>query len=61
VNAVMNLRVPSNSGNFLTSGKPVSFSKRTILHGVSKQVRSAFTYINFSKFQPVVFALPIVN
>jgi len=35
VNAVMNLRVPYNAGNFLTSCKPVSFS-RTLLHGVSK-------------------------
>jgi len=36
VNAVMNLRVPPNAGNFLTSFKPVSFSRRTLLHGVSK-------------------------
>jgi hypothetical protein len=36
VNVVMNLRVPYNVGNFLTSGKPVSFSRRTVLHGVSK-------------------------
>jgi len=35
VNAVMNLRVPQNAGNFLTSCKPVSFSRRTLLHGVS--------------------------
>ena len=32
VTAVMNLRVP---GNFLTSCKPFSFSRRTLLHGVS--------------------------
>jgi hypothetical protein len=38
VNAVMNLRVPLNSGNFLTSCKPVSFSRRNVLHGVSKYV-----------------------
>jgi hypothetical protein len=36
VNAVMNLRVPYNAGNFLTSCKPVSFSRRTLLHGVIK-------------------------
>jgi len=36
VNAVMNLRVPLNAGNFLTSCKPVSFSRMTLLHGVSK-------------------------
>ena len=35
-NAVMNLRVPLNAGNFLTSCKPVSFSRKTLLHGVSK-------------------------
>ena len=35
VSAVMNLRVPCNAGN-LTSCKPVSFSRRTLHHGVSK-------------------------
>ena len=34
-NAVMNLRVQLNAGNFLTSCKPVSFSRRTVLQGVS--------------------------
>jgi hypothetical protein len=36
VNAVMNLRVPYYVGNFLTSCKPVSFSRRVVLYGVSK-------------------------
>jgi hypothetical protein len=36
VNAIMSLRVPLNAGNFLTGRKPVSFSRRTLLHGVSK-------------------------
>ena len=36
VSAVMNLRVPWNAGNFLTSCKPVSFSRRTLHRGVSK-------------------------
>jgi hypothetical protein len=36
VNAVMNLRVPLNVGNFLTSCKPVSVSRRTLLQGVSE-------------------------
>ena len=36
VSAVMNLRVPWNAGNFLTSCKPVSCSRRTLHHGVSK-------------------------
>jgi hypothetical protein len=35
VNAAMNLRVPQNAGNFLTGCKPVSFARRTMLHGVS--------------------------
>ena len=35
VSVVMNLRVPCNAGNFLTSCKPVSFSRRTLHHGVS--------------------------
>jgi hypothetical protein len=36
VNAVMNLRIPSNSGNLLASGEPVTFSRRTLLHGLSE-------------------------
>jgi hypothetical protein len=36
VNVVMNIRVPQNAGNFLTNYKPVSFSRRTLLHAVSK-------------------------
>ena len=36
VSAVMNFRVPWNAGNSLTSCKPVSFSRRTLHHGVSK-------------------------
>ena len=36
VNAVMSLRVPQNVGNFLTSWEPVSFSRRTVLHGISE-------------------------
>ena len=36
VSAVMNLRVPCNAGNFLTSCKPVIFSRRTLHRGVSK-------------------------
>jgi len=37
VSAGMNLGVPGNAGNFLTSCKPVSFSRRTLRHGVSKE------------------------
>ena len=36
MSAVMNRRVPWNAGNFLTSCKPVSLSRRTLHHGVSK-------------------------
>ena len=36
LSAVMNLRVSWNAGNFLTSCKPVSFSRRTLHHEVSK-------------------------
>jgi hypothetical protein len=35
VNSVMNLRVPYNAGNFLSSSGRFSFSGRTLLHGVS--------------------------
>jgi hypothetical protein len=35
VNAVMNLRVPKNSGNFLSSRNPDTFSGRTLLCGVN--------------------------
>jgi hypothetical protein len=35
-NAVMNLWVPYNAENFLTSFKLVGFSRRTLLHGVSE-------------------------
>ena len=38
VNAVTNLRVPQNAGDFLTSCKPVSFSRWTLLHAVSECV-----------------------
>ena len=38
VDAVMNLRVPYKAGNFLTSREPISFSRRTLLQGVSKYV-----------------------
>jgi PAS domain-containing protein len=36
LNAVMNFRVPYNAGNFVTSCKPVSFSRRNLLHGVCR-------------------------
>jgi hypothetical protein len=36
VSVIMNLRLPYNAGSFLTSGGPVSFSRGTVLHGVSQ-------------------------
>jgi len=38
VSAVMNLQVPWNAVNFLTSCKPASFSRKTLRHGVSMYV-----------------------
>jgi hypothetical protein len=38
VNAVMNLRVPQNVGNFLTGCEPVNFSRRTPLRAVSEVI-----------------------
>ena len=40
VSAVMNLPVPWNAGNFLTSCKPFSFSRMTLHHGVSKYYKT---------------------
>jgi len=36
VTAVLNLWVPQNTGNFLTSRGPVSLSGRIVLHGVTQ-------------------------
>jgi CRISPR/Cas system-associated protein Cas7 (RAMP superfamily) len=52
VNAVMNLRIPKNAGNFLTNCKPVSFSRRTLLHGVSKKVIKRNSVGQNAKFHP---------
>jgi hypothetical protein len=35
LNMLINLRIPCNAGNFLTSLGPISFSRRTVHHGVS--------------------------
>jgi hypothetical protein len=50
VNAVMNLRVPQNSGNFLTSYKIVRFSRRNLHHGVSKYLNK----YSFYMFRPLI-------
>jgi hypothetical protein len=48
VNAVTNLRVPLNEGNFLTSLKPISSSRRTLPYGLSNKyyVNKSFTYVS---------------
>jgi hypothetical protein len=53
VNAVMNLRVLYNAGNFLTSCKPASFSRRTVLHGLSKWV--------YTKVEKLIFKSGILK
>jgi len=58
VSAVMNLRVPWNAGNFLTSSKPVSFSRRTLHHGVSININDGILGCNV---QPVVYKILIYN
>jgi hypothetical protein len=50
VNAVMNLRFPSNAGSFLTSCKSFSFSGRTLLHGVSKKDRYLHQFQRHTKY-----------
>jgi hypothetical protein len=47
LNAVINFRVPENVGIFTTGCKPVSFSRRTVLHGVSKEGVRDFSIIYF--------------
>ena len=54
VSAVMNLRVPWNAGNFLTSCKPVSFSRRTLHYGVSKKVSKCWNL--FLNYRNVIIA-----
>ena len=56
VSAVMNLWVPWNAGNFLTSCKPVSCSRRTVHRGVSKFCLPCyiFIYIRHISIKPVL-------
>jgi len=44
-NVVMNLQVPQNVGNFWTSREPVSFSRMTLLHGVSIAASNCICFI----------------
>jgi len=64
VNAVMNLRVPYNAGNFLTSCKPVIFSRRTPLHGVSitfHYLLVCYILISTQSFLVNKFFFPLIN
>jgi len=36
VNVVMNHKVPQNAGNFFTSSELISFSRHSVLKGISK-------------------------
>jgi hypothetical protein len=38
LNVLTNFWAPYNAGNFLTICNPVSFSRRTLFHGISKEV-----------------------
>ena len=56
VSAVMNLRVPWNAGNFLTTCKPVSFSRRTLHHGVSNMLFKIGVEISSYSFPVFILA-----
>ena len=49
VNAVMNLQVSYNAGNFLTTREPVSLSGETLLHGERKKETNKQTKIYISR------------
>jgi len=59
VNAVMNLRVPQNSGNFLTAWRPVSFSRKSRFREIIQVVVVGgwlvgwFVCFNIAKFTKV--------
>jgi hypothetical protein len=66
LNAVMNLRVQYNAGNFLTSYKPVSFSRRTLLRGVGKWVSKVnrgyiFTYNDPDRRRHTAYSVKIAT
>jgi hypothetical protein len=49
VTTVMNRRIPYNAGNFLSSWKPLSFSRRTLLKAVNYRVNYIRHYAHFLK------------
>jgi hypothetical protein len=60
VTAVINFRFPSNAGNSLTSSKPVSFSRRTLLHGVSMVHVFPTTVFWWYTWRPTTHKKPLV-
>ena len=54
VSAVMHLRVPLNAGNFLSSCKPISFSRRTHHRGQSS-VSPEKSHVPFRSMEKRVF------
>ena len=54
VSVVMNLQVPWNAGNFLTSCKPDSCSRRTLHRGVSKEYLSDSSSGNFERKMNII-------
>jgi len=57
----MNLGVPWNAGNFLTSCKPVSFSRRILHHGVIKYVSFGSCGRHTEHFSLCFSAVVLVN
>ena len=55
VSAVINLRVPWNAGNFLTSCKPVNFSRRTLHNGVSNKIHWDQPFSRYFSFASQLF------
>jgi hypothetical protein len=53
VNMVINLQVPSNTGNFLTSQVIISFTRKFLLHGVSFKKLNFHSGVVGSKLDPL--------
>ena len=66
VNALMNLQVTSNAGNFLNRSETTKFSRTTSLHGVSQEhdyIHSCGRYLESIGYlaQPFVIIIIICN
>jgi hypothetical protein len=53
--AVLNLRFPKNAKNFLTSWQTVSFSERTLLHGISKHFLHLLCVLGETSCKKVIY------